>query len=75
MRSLGTPNLADFFSLLKAFDPQGIKRQSDYRRLGSRGSNKYDLLESLVNLMEDRDYDLSINDIKHLFLVDDDFHS
>ncbi|KAL8456571.1 hypothetical protein ACS0TY_034701 [Phlomoides rotata] len=27
MRSLGTPNLADFFPLLKPIDPQGIKRQ------------------------------------------------
>ncbi|KAL8525240.1 hypothetical protein ACS0TY_014751 [Phlomoides rotata] len=29
-RILGAPNLADFFPLLKPFDPQGIKRQSEF---------------------------------------------
>lgn len=84
MRSLGAPNLADFFPLLKAFDPQGIKRQSEFylgkmidmfgdiidRRLESRGtSKKYDLLETLLDLREERDANLSIDDIKRLFMV------
>lgn len=82
MKSMGAPNLADFFPLLKPFDPQGIKRQSKFYmgkllekfediinpRLKSRGS-KHDLLETLVNLMEDAKYNLSINDFKYLFLV------
>lgn len=86
---LGTPNLADFFPVLKRIDPQGIKKKSEFylgkllsmfediinRRLGSRGitsvgsAKKNDLLETLLDLSEGNEYDLSCREIKHLLVV------
>ncbi|KAH6785098.1 hypothetical protein C2S51_037553 [Perilla frutescens var. frutescens] len=79
---LGAPNVADFFPFLKRFDPQGIKRKSEFyvgkllaiigdlidQRLESRTKND-DLLGTLLDLMEGSDdYDLSRKDIQHLLL-------
>ncbi|KAL8545675.1 hypothetical protein ACS0TY_005710 [Phlomoides rotata] len=87
MKTWGTQNLADFFPLIKPFDPQEIKRQSGIylwtminmcgdiinKRLKSRSTSvdslkKYDLLETLLSLRGERDANLRINDITHLFM-------
>ncbi|KAL8479799.1 hypothetical protein ACS0TY_026657 [Phlomoides rotata] len=85
MKTMGTPNLADYFPLLKPFDPQGIKKQSEFylgkmkaivgdiikQRVESRGGTSkiyVDLLETLLNLREETDANLSINNITHLFM-------
>ncbi|EYU25445.1 hypothetical protein MIMGU_mgv1a018354mg [Erythranthe guttata] len=85
----GTPNLADYFPILKRIDPQGLKRESeDYagkllttfdqitserlRSIGVSSSDfprKNDLLQVLLDLNQERDSDLSRDELKHLFLV------
>ncbi|XP_042042988.1 ferruginol synthase-like [Salvia splendens] len=80
---LGTPNVADFFPILKRLDPQRIKKRSEFyfgRLLGVLGGiidgrmesrsmeTKNDLLAALLHLMDGSEYDLTYKDIQHLFL-------
>ncbi|XP_012851535.1 PREDICTED: ferruginol synthase-like [Erythranthe guttata] len=90
MNVLGTPNLADYFPVLKLIDPQGIKRKAEgyfgkllamfdeiiSERMQSRCMpssldypKKNDLLEVIIDLNLESDYDLSLEDIKHFLLV------
>ncbi|KAL8058765.1 hypothetical protein ABFX02_03G042600 [Erythranthe guttata] len=89
MKILGTPNLADYFPILKRIDPQGLKRESEayagkllttfdqitserLRLMGMSSSDsprKNDLLQVLLDLNQERDSDLSRDELKHLFLV------
>ncbi|KAL2477929.1 Cytochrome [Forsythia ovata] len=83
MKCVGSPNFADYFPLLKYFDPQGLLRQTKFyfgklfaifdgiidQRLKSRGTQmKDDLLEALLDLNQKPDPELSRDDIKHLLL-------
>ncbi|KAG8379687.1 hypothetical protein BUALT_Bualt07G0114900 [Buddleja alternifolia] len=85
---VAVPNYADYFPVLKPFDPQGIKRKADFyfgklltliegiinqrleeRRTSNIGSPKRkDLLETVLDLSEGSEYDLSCYEIKHLLL-------
>ncbi|KAL7155034.1 hypothetical protein ABFS83_03G046700 [Erythranthe nasuta] len=89
MKILGTPNLADYFPILKRIDPQGLKRESEtyagkllttfdqitserLRLMGMSSSyspRKNDLLQVLLDLNQERDSDLSRDELNHLFLV------
>ncbi|KAL2477932.1 Cytochrome [Forsythia ovata] len=83
LESIGRPNFADYFPLLKYFDPQGLLRHIKFcfgklfaifdgiidQRLKSRGiQKKNDLLEALLDLNQKPDPELSKDDIKHLLL-------
>ncbi|KAL3820172.1 hypothetical protein ACJIZ3_006077 [Penstemon smallii] len=84
MEVLGTPNLADFFPVLKRVDPQGIKHKSNIcigklldffediinQRLQSRDSSEVqkDLLEALLNISQRNESELSSNQIKYLLM-------
>ncbi|KAL8521788.1 hypothetical protein ACS0TY_012082 [Phlomoides rotata] len=84
---VGVANFADYFPILKPFDPQGIKRKAEYylgqllgmidgylverlewRRKFPHAPKKNDLLETLVNISEGNEYQISHDDIKHLLL-------
>ncbi|GER31268.1 cytochrome P450 [Striga asiatica] len=82
MRSVGRPNLADFFPVLRRVDPHGIRREAEHyfgrlfeifdriidEKLRCRGDNniKDDLLGALIELHLKDE--LSRDDIKHLLL-------
>jgi cytochrome P450 len=82
MESVGSPNLADFFPVLKRADPQGILRETKYyfgklfeifdgiidEKMKFRGERerKDDLVEALIDLNQKDE--LSRNDINHLLL-------
>ncbi|XP_073023408.1 cytochrome P450 76T24-like [Primulina eburnea] len=87
METAGKPNLADYFPVFRALDPQGILRKNTVyfrkcfdifeeiieERLKTRGGSvndarKSDMLESLMDINERNESDLSILDIKHLLL-------
>ncbi|KAL9172259.1 hypothetical protein ABFS82_03G033600 [Erythranthe guttata] len=88
MTIAGTPNLVDYFPILKLIDPQGLKSESDayvgkllttfdqitserLRSMGVSSSDsprKNDLLQVLLDLIQERDSDLSRDELKHLFL-------
>lgn len=87
METTGKPNLADYFPVFRALDPQGILRKNTVyfrkcfdifeeiigERLKTRGGSvndtrKSDMLESLMDINERNESDLSILDIKHLLL-------
>ncbi|KAG8377571.1 hypothetical protein BUALT_Bualt08G0047000 [Buddleja alternifolia] len=83
IKNLGTPNLVDYFPLLKFIDPQGLVRKTEASlrrlheifgetlnpRLQSRGTlRKKDMLEALLDLNQENESDFSLNDIKHLML-------
>ncbi|CAI9770295.1 unnamed protein product [Fraxinus pennsylvanica] len=83
MECIGTPNIADYFPVLKKFDPQGILRRNTFyfeklfaifdgiidERLKSRGTSvKNDLLDALLDLNQKPDPELSRDDKKHLLL-------
>lgn len=83
MECIGTPNIADYFPVLKKFDPQGILRRTTFyfeklfaifdgiidERLKSRGTSvKNDLLDALLDLNQKPDPELSRDDIMHLLL-------
>ncbi|KAL8536942.1 hypothetical protein ACS0TY_012217 [Phlomoides rotata] len=82
---IGIANLADYFPILKPFDPQGVLRKAEYyfgkllgkidgylvERLESRRNfpdalKKNDLLETLLDISEGNEYQISHDDIKHL---------
>ncbi|KAL8058763.1 hypothetical protein ABFX02_03G042400 [Erythranthe guttata] len=89
MKIFGTPNLADYFPILKWIDPQGLKRESKAyfgkmlaifdqiisERLRSRvmsssdSPRKNDLLQVLLDLNQERDSNLSRDEIRHLLVV------
>ncbi|XP_047968900.1 ferruginol synthase-like [Salvia hispanica] len=79
------PNFADYFPILKPFDPQGIKRKAELyfgklfakfegflnERLESRKNNpggpkEQDLLETLVDISQGTDYNLTTEEILYL---------
>ncbi|KAI3444656.1 hypothetical protein Pfo_001321 [Paulownia fortunei] len=81
MKCLGTPNLADYFPVLKSADPQGILSEAKIyfeklfaifdgiidEKLNCRGE-KNDLVEALIDLNQKDEAELSRNDIRHLLL-------
>nr|AJD25185.1 cytochrome P450 CYP76S7 [Salvia miltiorrhiza] len=81
MESVGRPNLADYFPVLKFADPQRILKGLEFyagkliarfdeiidERLKSRGE-KHDLVEVLIDLHQKDGAQLSRDDIKHLLL-------
>ncbi|KAL3649500.1 hypothetical protein CASFOL_005903 [Castilleja foliolosa] len=80
MKCLGSPNLADYFPVLKRFDPQGILKDTEYNfgmlievfdkiiddKMKMKRGGDDDLLEELIHLNQ-RD-ELSRNEINHLLL-------
>ncbi|XP_047951649.1 ferruginol synthase-like [Salvia hispanica] len=80
--SLFTPNIADFFPILKPLDPQGIKRKAelslgkllakfrefvDHRLEDRRRNNpKQDLLEAIIDIAQGNDYNFTTQDIPYL---------
>ncbi|GER31267.1 cytochrome P450 [Striga asiatica] len=83
MRSIGKPNLADFFPVLRRVDPQGIQRDTEYyfgrlfqifdriidEKLRCRGDNNNIKDDLLEALIElHLKAELSRDDIKHLLL-------
>lgn len=85
MKIAGTPNIADFFPILRRVDPQGLKWKAEVyfakllnkfdeiisKRLQERveGLRRKDLLEVLLDLNEEDDANLSLHTIKHLLTV------
>ncbi|KAL8500150.1 hypothetical protein ACS0TY_019950 [Phlomoides rotata] len=82
MRCAGSPNLANYFPILKFIDPQGILMQTKIYfgklfaifdeiidgKLKSMGE-KNDMADALIDMIHQRDEaELTRNDIKHLFL-------
>ncbi|KAL4562781.1 hypothetical protein LXL04_026811 [Taraxacum kok-saghyz] len=81
----GKPSLADFFPILKPFDPQGFLRQGNVyghkllaiidkiidKRLESRlsSSTNNDVLDSLLNLVQKDESSFSRDDMRHLFFA------
>nr|WEQ50540.1 cytochrome P450 76AH55 [Salvia officinalis] len=83
--AVAVPNFADYFPILKPFDPQGIKHKAELyfgklfqkfeafldHRLESRRKNpgaprEQDLLETLVDISQGNEYNLTIQDIPYL---------
>lgn len=84
MDEAGRPNVADFFPVLRFFDPQGVRaRASGYykkmyslfngimeERLRSRGLNeRTDVLGSCIDLIQDESSQLNRRHVLHLFIV------
>ncbi|KAI3708130.1 hypothetical protein L2E82_37211 [Cichorium intybus] len=85
MELAGRPNLADFFPILKPFDPQGLVRRGNVygkklmtiidriidRRLQSRSSSSInnDVLDSLLDAMHKDVSAFSRDEMRHLFYV------
>ncbi|CAJ1957678.1 unnamed protein product [Sphenostylis stenocarpa] len=83
VRAIATPNVADFFPLLKMVDPQGIRRRSStyisklfvifdrliHKRLQLADIvNNDDMLDTLLNISQEDGQKMDIKKIKHLFL-------
>lgn len=85
---VAVPNLADYFPILRPFDPQGIKRKAEEyfgkllgkfegfvnERVESRRANpsaprEKDLLETLVDISQGNDYNLTNDEIPYLLFV------
>ncbi|XP_047322157.1 cytochrome P450 76T24-like [Impatiens glandulifera] len=78
---VGTPNLADYFSIFRFVDVQGLRRRARFHltrlfsifekiiqhRIESK-ETKNDLLDVLLNLSQEIGSTLTINDITHLIL-------
>ncbi|KAG8391626.1 hypothetical protein BUALT_Bualt01G0206900 [Buddleja alternifolia] len=84
MECVGRPNFADYFPVLKPFDPQGILRQMkiycerffaifdeliDEKLMNRSRSEKNDLVDTLIEINQRDETELSRNDIRHLLLV------
>ncbi|KAL1543456.1 unspecific monooxygenase [Salvia divinorum] len=81
IKSVGSPNLADYFPVLEPADPQGILKAAEFsfgklvakldeiidEKLKSRGE-KSDLVEVLLDIHQRDDAQLSRDDIIHLLL-------
>ncbi|CAI9770300.1 unnamed protein product [Fraxinus pennsylvanica] len=82
-KCIGSPNLADYFPVLKYVDLQGISRRTKFyfgklyaildsiidQRLKSKGTlEKNDLLEALLDLYQKPEPELSRNEIKHILM-------
>ncbi|XP_047978073.1 cytochrome P450 76T24-like [Salvia hispanica] len=81
MKSVGSPNFADYFPLLKPADPQGLLKAAELstgmlfvkldeiidEKLKSRGE-KRDLVEALLEINQRDEAQLSRDDIRHLLL-------
>ncbi|KAG8391705.1 hypothetical protein BUALT_Bualt01G0215000 [Buddleja alternifolia] len=83
-KCVGTPNYADYFPVLKSFDPRGILNETKiyFERLfvifdeiideklknRSRGGQKNDLVDALIEINQRDEAELSRTDIKHLLL-------
>lgn len=79
----GLPNMADYFPLLRVFDPQGIYRRSKIyyvrlleafeqiivERLQLKSSSTKDVLDVLLNITQESHSELSLIDMKHLLMV------
>lgn len=65
MVEVGTPNLADFFPILKMVDPQGVRR-----RAGTYTKNMMDIYRDLINqrLNIMREGNTNFNDMLHTLL-------
>jgi len=83
-RAIATPNLEDFFPMLKMVDPQGIRRRAttyvsklfaifdrliDKRLEIGDGTNSDDMLDILLNISQEDGQKIDHKKIKHLFLV------
>ncbi|KHN36931.1 7-ethoxycoumarin O-deethylase [Glycine soja] len=82
-RAIATPNLEDFFPMLKMVDPQGIRRRAttyvsklfaifdrliDKRLEIGDGTNSDDMLDILLNISQEDGQKIDHKKIKHLFL-------
>ncbi|XP_047976768.1 cytochrome P450 76T24-like [Salvia hispanica] len=81
VKSVSTPNLADYFPVLKAVDPQGIFKETElnvgklFAKLDEiideklrSGGDKRDLVEALLEINRTDEALLSRDDIRHLLL-------
>ncbi|KAI5647334.1 hypothetical protein M9H77_33339 [Catharanthus roseus] len=82
LENIGTPNITDYFPVLKFLDPQGIFRQTNFlfekifdifdgfinERLQIKDSKKNDFLQALLDHSAKNESDLSRNHIKHMLL-------
>lgn len=87
MKEAGTPNVSDFFPLLKKIDPLGIRRRMAVhfkrlldlfggmmdQRLKERDSpdsvKNDDVLDTLLNIIEEKSEEINKNQIVHNLLV------
>nr|AAS92624.1 cytochrome P450 [Hypericum androsaemum] len=81
MNDVGEPNLADYFPVLKRFDPQGVRGRVEISfgrildlfgsiiadRMEKRGADE-DILDTLLTTHDENPELVEINDIKHLLL-------
>ncbi|RDX71592.1 Geraniol 8-hydroxylase, partial [Mucuna pruriens] len=81
-RAIATPNLEDFFPVLKTIDPQGIRRRSSIyvsklfsifdclinKRLEFRDATNNDMLDTLLNISQEDGQKMDHKKIKHLLL-------
>ncbi|EXC17810.1 Cytochrome P450 76C4 [Morus notabilis] len=86
MKEAGTPNLGDYFPLLRKIDPQGIRRRMTVhferilslldgminQRLRVRESSGVvhgDVLDTLLNIIEEKTEDINRHQVLHFLLV------
>lgn len=86
LKEAGTPNLGDYFPLLRKIDPQGIRRRMTVhferilslldgminQRLRVRESSGVvhgDVLDTLLNIIEEKTEDINRNQVMHFLLV------
>ena len=85
MEGIGKPNLANYFPTLRLIDPQGIRGKmnvyfdklfdifdgiiSERLQYSKASSTSKDVLDALLNLTKENDFEWNCKDIKHLLLV------
>lgn len=84
MEIAGKPNVADFFPFLGFLDLQGTRKEArlwmdklfrvfqgfiDTKRSSNASRNNNDMLDSLLDIAQEKESELDDNDIKHLLLV------
>ncbi|TKY49242.1 Geraniol 8-hydroxylase [Spatholobus suberectus] len=81
-RAIATPNVEDFFPLVKMVDPQGIRRRSSAyvsklfvifdrlidKRMEFGDATNNDMLDTLLNISQEDGQKMDHKKIKHLFL-------
>ena len=85
MEGIGKPNLANYFPTLRLIAPQGIRGKmnvyfdklfdifdgiiSERLQYSKASSTSNDVLDALLDLTKENDFEWNCNDIKHLLLM------
>lgn len=77
------PNIADYYTVLRCFDPQGARRRMENyyqtlftlfesiieERIQQKDSTEGDVLDSFLNITREENSEITRHDVLHLFLV------